>query len=212
VVNVIWHKAASPSHWNGSVIFARLRPPLVHPSRYPHRYRFCPLLSRSEYIDRRTCPGTPGMSSAGRFLPSKLPLHVWVSGSQSIRGSFGPPESTYQTAPRSVRPFLCGSRSWQTDRLTDRPRYSLCGNRLRPNNAKYCGSSGAIALRWAVCKLACWLALSHRIVLGAVLHPISLTTRSTPCPEKNVPLYFVSDFGKCWLIFKILSPDLAVNL
>ena len=36
-------------------------------------YRFCPLLSRFERTNRRTCPG---MSWAGSFLPSKLRLHV----------------------------------------------------------------------------------------------------------------------------------------
>jgi len=33
-------------------------------------------------------------------------------------GSLGPPESTTQTASRSVQPFLQGSRLWQTDRQT----------------------------------------------------------------------------------------------
>jgi len=37
-------------------------------------------------------------------------------------GSFGPPQSTSQTASRSVQSCLQGSRSWQTDR----PRYSVC--------------------------------------------------------------------------------------
>jgi len=32
----------------------------------------------------------------------------------------GPPESTSQTASQSVQPVLQGSRSWQTDRQTDR--------------------------------------------------------------------------------------------
>jgi len=36
---------------------------------------------------------------------------------------------TTQTASRSVQPFLQGSRSWQTDRQTDRPRYSICNSR-----------------------------------------------------------------------------------
>jgi len=33
-----------------------------------------------------------------------------------------PPESTTKTSSWSVQPFLQGSRSWQTDRQTDRPR------------------------------------------------------------------------------------------
>ena len=35
-------------------------------------------------------------------------------------GSLGPPESSTQTASRSVQPFLQGSLLWQADRLTDR--------------------------------------------------------------------------------------------
>jgi len=39
-------------------------------------YRCCPLLSRFEHIDRRSCPD---MSWAGHS-PSKFPLHVWGCG------------------------------------------------------------------------------------------------------------------------------------
>ena len=46
-----------------------------------------------------------------------------------IRGSFGPPESSTQTASRSLQPFLQGSLVWQTDRQTNRPRYSVGNNR-----------------------------------------------------------------------------------
>jgi len=55
-----------------------------------------------------------------------------------IYGSFGKPDSTSQTAYRSVPPFLQDSKS-QTDRLTD--TYSVCNNRphlhiseMRPDN------------------------------------------------------------------------------
>jgi len=34
----------------------------------------------------------PGMSWAGLFLPSKLPLHMWRSGTHLVHGSLGPPE------------------------------------------------------------------------------------------------------------------------
>jgi len=51
-----------------------------------------------------------------------------------IRGSQGQLASTSQTASRLVQPFLQRSRSWQTDRptdrQTDRPRYdSVCNSR-----------------------------------------------------------------------------------
>jgi len=38
-------------------------------------------------------------------------------------GSFGPPESTFQTASRSVQPFWHSSRLWSTNRHTHRPRH-----------------------------------------------------------------------------------------
>jgi len=47
---------------------------LVHQSRQPNRITVLALLSRFEYIDRRTCPG---MCWADPFSPSKLPFHVW---------------------------------------------------------------------------------------------------------------------------------------
>ena len=78
---------------------------------------------------------------AGRFLPLKLPAHVCGSGLHLIHGSLGPFKSTSQIASRSVNPFLQASQSLQTDRQTDRPRYSICSNRLHlasavmwPNN------------------------------------------------------------------------------
>jgi len=40
-----------------------------------------------------------------------------------IHAYLGPPDSTTQTTSRLVQPFLQGSRSWQIDRQTDRPRY-----------------------------------------------------------------------------------------
>jgi len=62
-------------HMNGSIVLARWR-------KYaPRRVQFSqhaivpvlPLLSRFEYIDRRTCVG---MSWADSFSPSKLPIHA----------------------------------------------------------------------------------------------------------------------------------------
>ena len=51
--------------------------------------------------------------------PSKVSLPMWHLGPNLSRSSFGPPESTTQTASRLAQPFLQGSRPWQTDRLTD---------------------------------------------------------------------------------------------
>jgi len=74
-------------------------------------------------------------------LPSKFPIRIGDPDPHLTHGSFGPPESTLQTASRSVQLFLHGSTLWQTDRSTDKPRYSVCNNRphlhsseMRPNN------------------------------------------------------------------------------
>jgi len=69
------------------------------------------------------------------------------SGPHLIHSSLGPAESTSQTPSRSVHPFLQDSRSLQTGRQTDRPRYFVRSNRshlasaaMRPNDSR----SGAI--------------------------------------------------------------------
>ena len=48
--------------------------------------------------------------------PSKLPLPMGDMDPHLLHGSLGPPESSTQTASRSVQPFLQGSLVWQTDR------------------------------------------------------------------------------------------------
>ena len=77
--------------------------------------------------------------TTGRPFPFKI-VHshqeIWIL---SCRGSLGPPESTTQTASRSVQPFLQGSRSWQTNRPTDGPRYSVCNSRPRVYIVLRCG-------------------------------------------------------------------------
>ena len=51
-------------------------------------------------------------------LPLKLPLPMTGSGPHLIHGSMGLPESSTQTASRSVQPFFAGLTS-ATDRPTD---------------------------------------------------------------------------------------------
>jgi len=64
--------------------------------------------------------------------PSKLPLLMLASGPHVICGSLGPSESWTQMAAWSFQLFLQGSLVWQTDRATDRPRYSVwCGIIMR---------------------------------------------------------------------------------
>jgi len=43
-----------------------------------------------------------------------------------MHGSFDPVEPTTQRASQSVHPFLQGSRLYNCDRPTDRPRNSVC--------------------------------------------------------------------------------------
>jgi len=84
--------------------------PWANPSPYPKRHldhfsSFCTAQSRASlYIMGR------------HFLPQIAPSHR----PYLIHGSLGTPESTTQTASRSVQSFLHGSRSCQTDRPTDR--------------------------------------------------------------------------------------------
>jgi len=60
--------------------------------------------------------------------PPKMLLSPGGSGPHLIHGSLHTPESTVQTASRSVQPFQHSSWLWQTDRqtLTARLRYICC--------------------------------------------------------------------------------------
>jgi len=60
--------------------------------------------------------------------PKKMLLSPGGSGPHLIHGSLHTPESTVQTASRSVQPFQHSSWLWQTDRqtLTARLRYICC--------------------------------------------------------------------------------------
>jgi len=79
-------------------------------------YRCCPLLSRFEHVNRRTCPG---MSWAGPFRPQNCPFTSGFWTPHLTHGSLGPPEKTSRTASRSVQPFFQGPQSCQTDRQID---------------------------------------------------------------------------------------------
>jgi len=58
--------------------------------------------------------------------PQNYPFPCWHL--DSIRGSLGPPESGTQMATWSFQPFFAWLTDWQSDRKTDRPRYSVrCG-------------------------------------------------------------------------------------
>jgi len=74
--------------------------------------------------------------------PPKLCPFPWGNlDHHLIHGSPGPPESSTQTAARSVQPFLQGSLVWQTNRQTDHATRSVRIGRIyvhstamRPNN------------------------------------------------------------------------------
>jgi len=63
-----------------------------------------------------------------QFSVSKLLLCMVGSGPHLIHASLDSPKSTSQMASRLVQPFLQGSQLWQSDRPTDRPRYSIFNN------------------------------------------------------------------------------------
>jgi len=89
--------------------------PSPHTKRHLDRFsRFAQLTANSPYT----------LQWIVRTFPPQNWSFAWGSG----HGFLGPPESTTQTASRSVQPLLQGSRSWQTDR----PRYSVCNNRPHP--------------------------------------------------------------------------------
>jgi len=67
---------------------------------------------------------------AASFFPSKLLIHMGGLDSQVIHGYVGPDEFTTQLQLNWFSQFCRANYSdRQTDRLTDRPRYSVCNNR-----------------------------------------------------------------------------------
>jgi len=94
------------------------------------------------HLDRfsRVCTGDRRVSLYGLPVsPSKFFLHILASGPHVIHGSLGPHESGTQMATWSFQPFFAGFTNvtdWQSDRQSDRPRYSMRGGAIM---AKYEG-------------------------------------------------------------------------
>jgi len=150
MAKVIWHKAASPQHTDGSIVFARRRqcaPPsnrlyMVHgPTTYTQHLKL--------HLDRfsRLCTAHGrGYLYSTIGAPSLLPQNSpFASGISTLSNTwlFGPIQLTLQTASRSIQPFLQGLRSWQTDTQTSRPAYFVSvkigpiyvrSTAVRPNN------------------------------------------------------------------------------
>jgi len=75
------------------------------------------------------CPYTLQWEYGTPLSPLKIaPSHGYLDP-HLIYGFLVPPKSSTQMASRSVQPFLQGSLVWQTNRQTDRSRYSVGNNR-----------------------------------------------------------------------------------
>jgi len=133
--------SALPQQMDGSVIFARLRQCALLLGHIGATWR----IWLNSSFPRPTGVHNPNGKSigsavvaylmaespytySGRPFPKKLPLPIGGAGPHLIHGSLGPPKSSTQTPSRSVQLFLQGSLVWQTDRQTDRPRYSVSNN------------------------------------------------------------------------------------
>jgi len=99
--------------------------PWTHPSwhRKRHLNRFSRFCTAHGKMSLYFTMGRP-------FSPENCPFTWRDMNPHLTHGSFGPPESTTQTASRAVQPFLQGSRSWQTDRQTDHATPSVTIGRI----------------------------------------------------------------------------------
>jgi len=82
---------------------------------------------------RRTWTVVPILYNGLLIAPQNCPFPWGISGSgpHPIHDSLGPPESSTQTASRSVQRILQGSLVWQTDRQTDHATPSVTIGRIQ---------------------------------------------------------------------------------
>jgi len=131
MVKVIWHKAASPAHTDGSVVFIRWRhcaPPSNTMSWFPgptrltipkgmhlDRFsRFTGLIAGSPYTLQWIVPPLQNCNSRGESVWTPIEHVVpWAHPSPYLKRHL-----------KRFRRFFQGWQSWQTDRATHRPRYS----------------------------------------------------------------------------------------
>jgi len=73
-----------------------------------------------------------------------------------IHGPLGPPQSSTQTASRSVQPFLQDSLAWQTDRPTDHATRSLTIDRIYVRSTAM-RSKNEMALQRAEMRMVRWI-------------------------------------------------------
>jgi len=134
VIKVIWHKAGSPPHMDGSVVFSRWRQcalHLIHASLSPSESTIQTASRSVQRFLHSSWQAVPILIQWAAF-PSELPLAhggSWPWGIWTLIYAFlGSPESTTQTASRSVQPFFAGLTivtDRQTDRQTDHATLSL---------------------------------------------------------------------------------------
>jgi len=102
--------------------------PSSKPQSSSAAYRCYLLLSRFEYIDRRTCPGMP---CAGPLRSENCRIMCGDVDFRLIHGSLHRPESTSRSTSRSVQPFCTShGRDRQTDRQTDHATPSVAIGRI----------------------------------------------------------------------------------
>ena len=132
VVKVIQHKAASPPHQSYSPGGANMHLIPVHRNRHPHRapYWFCCLMSRFDYQP----PDMSGHVLRPPLPPQNRPFTCGDLDAHLTR--FLAPSQVHNPNGISI-----GLVDRQTDRQTERPRYSVCNNRphrrstvMRPKN------------------------------------------------------------------------------
>ena len=133
-------------------------------------YRCCLLLSRFEYIDRRTCPGLAPCCPHNCFTCGYLDHHL-------IDGSLCPLWTTRVHIPNGVS---IGSAAFTeitvvTDRRTDRTRCS--SSVMWPNNSR----SGARGVCVCVCVCVCACACRRRTTVVRRYRQVRpcLTTRNS---------------------------------
>ena len=135
------HVLYNGQHFPKNCPFPWISGPIKHNSLGPSE-PITQMASRSVHQFLHRWPQSTLSFTMTPLSPSKLPLPMWGSGPPHVTCGMWPPESSTQTASGSVQPFLQGSPVSQTNRQTDRPRYSsitigriyVRSTAMRPNN------------------------------------------------------------------------------
>ena len=143
--------------------------PWAHPSPHPKRNVFAGLTAENPCISQLCAP----------YPPQNCPFAWRDLDPHLIHGSMDPPESSTQTASRSVQPFLQGSLVWQTDWLTDHATRSVTIGRICvrstamwPNNYYYAAQKPILNLP------------SHGV--GKLSWPRHIVREGSACPMRCI--------------------------